>query len=177
MNVSFSFSTVHFNSRQPVTYNILFNPGSNSSIVHHAGKDLRRIVTGLEPFTTYSIRVQACQIGKCLFIWKYHKVKKFEANFCDFILWNYIYSYLILLTLNVVKIDLFSVATRMVMLSSYMHLMSNILMCVLRWERWGALCCSLWSLFSRPAVDPALAEVFHLKPCSTCDHTDLWYAT
>uniref|UniRef100_A0A3B4TAI5 Usherin n=1 Tax=Seriola dumerili TaxID=41447 RepID=A0A3B4TAI5_SERDU len=50
---------------QPVNYNILFNPGSDRAIVHHAGPDLHRTVTGLEPFTTYDIRVQACQIEGC----------------------------------------------------------------------------------------------------------------
>ncbi|XP_039982949.1 usherin [Xiphias gladius] len=55
---------VQLNS-QPVNYNILFNPGSDRAIMHHAGQDLHLTVTGLEPFTTYYIRVQACQIEGC----------------------------------------------------------------------------------------------------------------
>ncbi|XP_070688414.1 usherin [Pempheris klunzingeri] len=53
------------NSSQPVNYNILLNPGSDRAIMHRAGKDLHLTVTGLEPFTTYYIRVQACQIEGC----------------------------------------------------------------------------------------------------------------
>ncbi|AWP01780.1 putative usherin-like [Scophthalmus maximus] len=56
---------VQLNSRQPVNYNILFNPRSDRAIIHHAGQHLQLTVTGLEPFTTYFIRVQACQIGGC----------------------------------------------------------------------------------------------------------------
>ncbi|TDH17235.1 hypothetical protein EPR50_G00006290 [Perca flavescens] len=52
-------------SSQPVNYNILFNPGSERAIMHHAGQDRHLTVTGLEPFTTYYIRVQACQIDGC----------------------------------------------------------------------------------------------------------------
>ncbi|XP_070842368.1 usherin [Chaetodon trifascialis] len=54
-----------FNSSKPVNYNILLKPGSDRAITHHAGQDLRLTVTGLEPFTTYYIRVQACQIDGC----------------------------------------------------------------------------------------------------------------
>ncbi|KAM9408306.1 LOW QUALITY PROTEIN: usherin [Pholidichthys leucotaenia] len=50
------------NHSQPVNYNILLNPGSDSAIMRRAGSDLRLTVAGLEPFTTYYIRVQACQI-------------------------------------------------------------------------------------------------------------------
>ncbi|XP_070762485.1 usherin [Enoplosus armatus] len=52
-------------SSQPVNYNILLNPGSDRAIMRHAGHDLHLTVTGLEPFTTYYIRVQACQIEGC----------------------------------------------------------------------------------------------------------------
>ncbi|XP_044201958.1 usherin [Thunnus albacares] len=54
-----------FDSSQPVNYNILLNPGSDSAIMHHAGQRLHLSVTGLESFTTYYIRVQACQIEGC----------------------------------------------------------------------------------------------------------------
>ncbi|XP_078016774.1 usherin [Epinephelus lanceolatus] len=53
------------NRSQPVTYNILLNPGSANTIVHRAGQYRRLTVTGLEPFTVYYIRVQACQIDGC----------------------------------------------------------------------------------------------------------------
>ncbi|XP_069030560.1 usherin [Embiotoca jacksoni] len=56
---------VQLNTRQPVNYNILLNPGSDSAVMHHAGRDLNLTVTGLEPFTTYYIRVQACQTEGC----------------------------------------------------------------------------------------------------------------
>ncbi|XP_071778073.2 usherin [Centroberyx gerrardi] len=54
-----------FNSSQPVNYNILLNPGSDTAITRLAGQNLHLSVTGLEPFTTYYIRVQACQIDGC----------------------------------------------------------------------------------------------------------------
>uniref|UniRef100_A0A1A7W9R6 Usher syndrome 2A (Autosomal recessive, mild) n=3 Tax=Nothobranchiidae TaxID=405002 RepID=A0A1A7W9R6_9TELE len=53
------------NSNQPVKYNILFNPGSHSPIIHHAGRERHSFVTGLRPFTSYHIRVQACQNEGC----------------------------------------------------------------------------------------------------------------
>ncbi|XP_047436500.1 usherin [Mugil cephalus] len=56
---------VHVNISQPVNYNILLNPGSDSAIKRQAGQDLHLTVTGLEPFTTYYIRVQACQTDGC----------------------------------------------------------------------------------------------------------------
>ncbi|XP_029281914.1 LOW QUALITY PROTEIN: usherin [Cottoperca gobio] len=54
-----------FNSSQPVNYNILLDPGSDRAIMHHAGQDRHLTVTGLQPFTAYYIRVQACQINGC----------------------------------------------------------------------------------------------------------------
>ncbi|XP_075319241.1 usherin [Odontesthes bonariensis] len=53
------------NSSQPVIYSILLNPGSHGAITHHAGRDLHLSVTGLEPFTAYYVRVQACQSEGC----------------------------------------------------------------------------------------------------------------
>ncbi|CAJ1048931.1 LOW QUALITY PROTEIN: usherin [Xyrichtys novacula] len=52
-------------SNQPLKYNILLNPGSDGAIRVHAGQQLHLTVTGLEPFTTYNIRVQACQNEGC----------------------------------------------------------------------------------------------------------------
>ncbi|KAM9860567.1 LOW QUALITY PROTEIN: usherin [Aulostomus maculatus] len=53
------------NSSQPVNYYILLNPGSISAIRRHTTRSLNLTVTGLAPFTTYYIRVQACQIEGC----------------------------------------------------------------------------------------------------------------
>ncbi len=64
--VSSSISTAQFLSSQPVNYNILLNPGSDEAIMWNAGQDLHVTVTGLKPFTTYYIRVQACQNGRYL---------------------------------------------------------------------------------------------------------------
>uniref|UniRef100_A0A667ZN39 Usherin n=1 Tax=Myripristis murdjan TaxID=586833 RepID=A0A667ZN39_9TELE len=50
---------------QPVNYNILLNPGSDRAITRAAGQNLHLNVTNLEPFSTYYIRVQACQIDGC----------------------------------------------------------------------------------------------------------------
>ncbi|KAK2854220.1 hypothetical protein Q5P01_006881 [Channa striata] len=52
-------------SNQPVNYNILLNPGSDGAITRDAGEDLHLTATGLEPFTLYYIRVQACQTDGC----------------------------------------------------------------------------------------------------------------
>ncbi|KAM3876945.1 usherin [Diretmus argenteus] len=54
-----------FNRRQPVSYNVLLNPGSDRAMVRPAGRDLHLTMMNLEPFTTYYIRVQACQIEGC----------------------------------------------------------------------------------------------------------------
>ncbi|CAG5853774.1 unnamed protein product, partial [Menidia menidia] len=65
-SISLSWSSpAQVNSRQPVIYNILLNPESHSAITRHAGQDLHISVTGLQPFSSYYIRVQACQRGGC----------------------------------------------------------------------------------------------------------------
>nr|XP_054587843.1 usherin [Nothobranchius furzeri] len=65
-SVSLAWSPpAQLNSNQPVKYNILFNPGSHSPIIHHAGRERQSFVTGLQPFTSYHIRVQACQNEGC----------------------------------------------------------------------------------------------------------------
>lgn len=50
--------------------------------MHHAGQDLHLSVTGLESFTTYYIRVQACQIGKYLYLstWTKQWVSQFDSE-------------------------------------------------------------------------------------------------
>uniref|UniRef100_A0A672FK37 Usher syndrome 2A (autosomal recessive, mild) n=1 Tax=Salarias fasciatus TaxID=181472 RepID=A0A672FK37_SALFA len=50
---------------QPVNYNILLNPGRSNAVKHRAGWQQHLTVTGLEPFTAYYIRVQACQNEGC----------------------------------------------------------------------------------------------------------------
>ncbi|XP_041646715.1 usherin [Cheilinus undulatus] len=54
-----------FISSQPVNYNILLNPGSDRAMKKHVGRHLHLTVTGLEPFTSYHIRVQSCQSEGC----------------------------------------------------------------------------------------------------------------
>ncbi|XP_029354432.1 usherin [Echeneis naucrates] len=56
---------VQFDSSQAVNYNILLSPRSNRAIMHPAGQELHHTVTGLEPFTAYYVRIQACQIEGC----------------------------------------------------------------------------------------------------------------
>lgn len=58
-----SLCTGQLKNSQPVNYNILLNPGSDGAIMQHAGPDLHLTVMGLSPFTTYYIRIQACQNG------------------------------------------------------------------------------------------------------------------
>ncbi|CAL8351755.1 unnamed protein product [Merluccius merluccius] len=58
-------SPASFDSSQVLLYNILFNPGSDVASTRPAGQALHLSVTGLEPFTSYYIRVQACQSAGC----------------------------------------------------------------------------------------------------------------
>lgn len=67
------FSTAHFDDNQPVDYNILLNPGSAAAMVRPAGRDLHLTVSSLEPFTTYHVRVQACQRGNLIYDFSLHK--------------------------------------------------------------------------------------------------------
>ncbi|KAM4602923.1 usherin [Polymixia lowei] len=55
----------HFNRSQLLHYNVLLNPGSGAALMRLGGRDLYHSVTGLQPFTSYYIRVQACQIDGC----------------------------------------------------------------------------------------------------------------
>ncbi|XP_056269140.1 usherin isoform X3 [Pseudoliparis swirei] len=52
-------------SSEPVDYVILLNPERDGGVTRPAGRARRLTVIGLEPFTAYHIRVQACQIGGC----------------------------------------------------------------------------------------------------------------
>ncbi|XP_056441561.1 usherin-like, partial [Gadus chalcogrammus] len=54
-----------FDSSQVLLYNILFNPGSDAALTRPAGQASRLSVTGLEPSTSYHVRVQACQSAGC----------------------------------------------------------------------------------------------------------------
>uniref|UniRef100_A0A3Q3B8L8 Usher syndrome 2A (autosomal recessive, mild) n=1 Tax=Kryptolebias marmoratus TaxID=37003 RepID=A0A3Q3B8L8_KRYMA len=51
----------------PYSISLAWSPPGEyrSTIMHHAGQDLQLSVTGLEPFTSYYIRVQACQNEGC----------------------------------------------------------------------------------------------------------------
>ncbi|XP_029001116.1 usherin isoform X2 [Betta splendens] len=50
---------------QFLNYNVLLNAGSGAAVKRDAGRGLHLTVTDLEPFTTYYVRVQACQIDGC----------------------------------------------------------------------------------------------------------------
>ncbi|XP_061132682.1 usherin [Syngnathus typhle] len=55
----------YFNNSQPVNYNILLNPGREGATIHATGQKQNLDVKGLQPFTAYDVRVQACQDGGC----------------------------------------------------------------------------------------------------------------
>ncbi|XP_072320975.1 usherin [Eucyclogobius newberryi] len=55
----------HLNSDQPVNYSIVLNSDKSDVSMFPAGIDLQVNITDLEPFTTYFIRVQACQDDGC----------------------------------------------------------------------------------------------------------------
>ncbi|XP_055085949.1 usherin [Periophthalmus magnuspinnatus] len=55
----------HFNSDQAVNYTIILNSDNSKVSMFRAGMDLQANITDLEPFTTYFIRVQACQDDGC----------------------------------------------------------------------------------------------------------------
>lgn len=59
-----SLSTVQLNKEQTVNYTIILHSEKGGAIMHSVGIDLQVNLTGLEAFTTYYIRVQACQAGK-----------------------------------------------------------------------------------------------------------------
>ncbi|XP_045063342.1 usherin [Coregonus clupeaformis] len=54
-----------FNTSLPLYYNILLNPGSARSVMRTVGQDQYLSVSGLDPYTQYHIRVQACQAEGC----------------------------------------------------------------------------------------------------------------
>ncbi|XP_068431767.1 usherin [Clinocottus analis] len=65
-SISLAWTTpAQLNSSKPVNYIIMLNPESDRAIMRPAGQARHLTVTGLEPFTAYIIRVQACQIGGC----------------------------------------------------------------------------------------------------------------
>uniref|UniRef100_A0A8C7Q6N4 Usher syndrome 2A (autosomal recessive, mild) n=1 Tax=Oncorhynchus mykiss TaxID=8022 RepID=A0A8C7Q6N4_ONCMY len=49
----------------PLYYNILLNPGSARSVMRTVGREQNLSVSGLDPYTQYHIRVQACQADGC----------------------------------------------------------------------------------------------------------------
>ncbi|KAG9336278.1 hypothetical protein JZ751_002625 [Albula glossodonta] len=54
-----------FNTNLPLEYNVLLNAGSEQALIRAAGRDQFLLLEGLEPFTPYQIRIQACQQGGC----------------------------------------------------------------------------------------------------------------
>ncbi|KAL2098583.1 hypothetical protein ACEWY4_005063 [Coilia grayii] len=52
-----------YNTSLPLEYNVLLNAGSLDALVRPAGRDQYLHLTGLLPFTSYHIRIQACQPG------------------------------------------------------------------------------------------------------------------
>uniref|UniRef100_A0A4W4GYM7 Usher syndrome 2A (autosomal recessive, mild) n=1 Tax=Electrophorus electricus TaxID=8005 RepID=A0A4W4GYM7_ELEEL len=47
----------------PVEYDVLLNAGTERPLVRRAGQDRFLVLDGLDPYTSYDIRVQACQAG------------------------------------------------------------------------------------------------------------------
>ncbi|XP_039386307.1 usherin [Mauremys reevesii] len=54
-----------FNTNMPLEYNVLLNAGSTSPLVRPVGRPHFVLVDGLDPYTHYEIRIQACQNGGC----------------------------------------------------------------------------------------------------------------
>ncbi|KAL0969312.1 hypothetical protein UPYG_G00225390 [Umbra pygmaea] len=54
-----------FNAGLPLSYNILLNPESSMSVIRAVGQDQFFNVSGLDPYTQYHLRVQACQPEGC----------------------------------------------------------------------------------------------------------------
>lgn len=73
-NFVFLVPTAQLDDSQPVNYRVLLNPGSDTSEIHHAGRDLQLTVRALQPFSNYLIRVQACQTGNCRFVMRFTTV-------------------------------------------------------------------------------------------------------
>ncbi|XP_049320201.1 usherin isoform X1 [Astyanax mexicanus] len=54
-----------YNSSLPVEYNLLLNAGTERPLFRPAGQDRFLLLNGLDPYTVYHIRVQACQTEGC----------------------------------------------------------------------------------------------------------------
>lgn len=63
----FCFTTGIFTVDTPLEYNVLLNASSPALLVKPAGRAHFAFVDGLDPFTLYEIRIQACQNGKRFF--------------------------------------------------------------------------------------------------------------
>lgn len=50
----------------PLEYNILLNASSPTLLVKPVGRAHFAVVDGLDPYTLYEIRIQACQNGKVI---------------------------------------------------------------------------------------------------------------
>lgn len=60
------FTTGLFKTNVPLKYNILLNAGSISPLIKSVGQPNFALLNGLDPYTQYEIRIQACQDGKTL---------------------------------------------------------------------------------------------------------------
>ncbi|XP_037397596.1 usherin [Pygocentrus nattereri] len=54
-----------YNTSLPIEYNVLLNAGTERPLFRPAGSDQFLLLDGLDPYTTYYIRVQACQTDGC----------------------------------------------------------------------------------------------------------------
>ncbi|XP_062863133.1 usherin [Trichomycterus rosablanca] len=54
-----------YNESLPLEYNVLLNAGTERPLTRPAGPHRFLLLDGLDPYTTYSIRVQACQADGC----------------------------------------------------------------------------------------------------------------
>ncbi|KAK1793453.1 hypothetical protein P4O66_011830 [Electrophorus voltai] len=54
-----------YNTSLPVEYDVLLNAGTERPLVRRAGQDRFLVLDGLDPYTSYDIRVQACQADGC----------------------------------------------------------------------------------------------------------------
>lgn len=52
-----------YNSSLPIDYSVLLNAGTERPLSRSAGPHQFLLLDGLDPYTTYDIRVQACQAG------------------------------------------------------------------------------------------------------------------
>lgn len=69
----------------PLEYNILVNASSPSLLVKPVGHARYGILDGLDPYTQYDIRIQACQNGKMILkthlsVWKGMEIYQIDST-------------------------------------------------------------------------------------------------